>query len=285
MIAIDAEHAEGLARRSSPCGCRNALTPFAIASTPVSAVEPDANARSTTKSVTAPVPAGERMRRDRAAGRLTVALRRGRRRRATSIAVDEAVRREREEEARLAHAAQVDERDQHEASERQPDLVRCQRRSDDVIAKNARRDGDGDGEHVVDEQRRRRDEARQRAEVLARDDVRAAARSRRRGRSAGTRGSRSPAAARSRSRSGSARCSAARPAPRRARPSPPRSRTRPTRAGRRRRSAARADFGSSSSSIWPIASAGRRTGAARDAAARPAARRRQLRARSPRQRY
>src|SRR5438132_5447119 len=41
-----------------PCGRRKALTPFAIASTPVSAVEPDENARSTRNTVTAPVPAG-----------------------------------------------------------------------------------------------------------------------------------------------------------------------------------------------------------------------------------
>ena len=41
-----------------PCGCRNALTPFAIASTPVRAVEPDENARSRTNTVTAPTPAG-----------------------------------------------------------------------------------------------------------------------------------------------------------------------------------------------------------------------------------
>src|SRR5213595_2716354 len=41
-----------------PCGRRNALTPFAIASTPVSAVEPDEKARRTTKIVTAPAPAG-----------------------------------------------------------------------------------------------------------------------------------------------------------------------------------------------------------------------------------
>src|SRR5437899_6630611 len=40
-----------------PCGFRNALTPFAIASTPVKAVDPDANARSTTNVVTAPKPA------------------------------------------------------------------------------------------------------------------------------------------------------------------------------------------------------------------------------------
>src|SRR6266496_922026 len=41
-----------------PCGRRNAFTPFAIASTPVRAVEPDEKARSRTKSVMAPVPTG-----------------------------------------------------------------------------------------------------------------------------------------------------------------------------------------------------------------------------------
>ena len=39
-------------------GCRNALTPFEIASMPVRALEPDANARSRTKNVIAPAPAG-----------------------------------------------------------------------------------------------------------------------------------------------------------------------------------------------------------------------------------
>src|ERR1700730_1072278 len=42
-----------------PCGLRNAFTPFAIASTPVSAVDPDENARRSTKSVIAPVPTGK----------------------------------------------------------------------------------------------------------------------------------------------------------------------------------------------------------------------------------
>src|SRR6266436_157929 len=41
-----------------PCGRRNALTPFAIASTPVNAVDPDENARRSTKSVIVPVPTG-----------------------------------------------------------------------------------------------------------------------------------------------------------------------------------------------------------------------------------
>ena len=39
-----------------PCGGRKALTPFEIASTPVRAAAPEANARSTTKSPTAPTP-------------------------------------------------------------------------------------------------------------------------------------------------------------------------------------------------------------------------------------
>ena len=40
------------------CGGRNALTPFEIASTPVNAADPDANALRTRKTPTAPAPAG-----------------------------------------------------------------------------------------------------------------------------------------------------------------------------------------------------------------------------------
>ena len=39
------------------CGRLKAVTPFEIASTPVSALDPDAKARRTTKMLTAPVPA------------------------------------------------------------------------------------------------------------------------------------------------------------------------------------------------------------------------------------
>src|SRR3954466_6673088 len=39
-----------------PCGRRDGVTPLAIASTPVRAVDPDANARNTTNAVTAPMP-------------------------------------------------------------------------------------------------------------------------------------------------------------------------------------------------------------------------------------
>ena len=38
------------------CGCRNAVTPFEIDSTPVSAADPDANAFKRTKRVSVPVP-------------------------------------------------------------------------------------------------------------------------------------------------------------------------------------------------------------------------------------
>src|SRR2546430_9307940 len=54
-IAI-APRTPSVAAALRPCGRRNALTPFAIASTPVRAVDPDANARNTTNVVTAPTP-------------------------------------------------------------------------------------------------------------------------------------------------------------------------------------------------------------------------------------
>ena len=157
-----------------PCGFLNALTPFAIASTPVSAVEPDANARRTTNRVTAPAPGSS--------GCGTTALRaRARRRTAPKPTADqdedrrhERVGRDREQDARLAHAAQVGERDQRDAGERQRQLVPLQARHRRGQREHAGGDRDRDGEDVVGEQRRRRDEAREPAEVLLRDDVRAA---------------------------------------------------------------------------------------------------------------
>ena len=89
---------------------------------------------------------------------------------------DEEIRRQREEQARLADTAQVDEHDQEETSERERDLVSGERRGDRRHGEDPRRDRDGHGQHVVGEERRRPDEARQRPEVLARDDVGAAAR-------------------------------------------------------------------------------------------------------------
>ena len=55
MIAI-APSTVSVVAAFRPCGRRNALTPFAIASTPVSAVDPDENARSRTNSVMPPAP-------------------------------------------------------------------------------------------------------------------------------------------------------------------------------------------------------------------------------------
>ena len=100
------------------CGRRNALTPFAIASTPVSAVEPEAKARSSTNSPIAPAPtvigsgaavgphcpsaqradAGDDEREHRR---------------------DERVGGERERESGLADAAEVRDRDQGDERERE----------------------------------------------------------------------------------------------------------------------------------------------------------------------
>src|SRR2546423_13738004 len=54
-IAIEPRTARGCAA-VFPWGRRNAFTPFAIASTPVSAVEPDEKARNRTKIVIPPAP-------------------------------------------------------------------------------------------------------------------------------------------------------------------------------------------------------------------------------------
>ena len=66
----DRDHAEDQERLAAftPCGRRNALTPFAIASTPVSAVEPDAKARRTTNVRDRAETGRQRMRHDRESG-------------------------------------------------------------------------------------------------------------------------------------------------------------------------------------------------------------------------
>ena len=88
----------------------------------------------------------------------------------------EAVGREREQRPGLAHAAQVHDREQQDAAERELDPVRVERRRRRGDRDDPRRDRDRDRQHVVREQRGPGDEARDRAEVLLRDDVRAAAR-------------------------------------------------------------------------------------------------------------
>ena len=89
---------------------------------------------------------------------------------------NEEVRRDREDAARLADASQVPDHQQRDESERQLHAVdvpvgecRCERR-------DARRDADRHRQDVVDQQRAGGDERRHFAEVVLRDDVRAAAR-------------------------------------------------------------------------------------------------------------
>ena len=57
MTAITPRIASSVRAAFADCGRLKALTPFAIASTPVRAEEPDENARSRMKIVTAPMPA------------------------------------------------------------------------------------------------------------------------------------------------------------------------------------------------------------------------------------
>ena len=222
-----------------PCGARNALTPFEIDSTPVRAAAPDENARRRTKSadpagrpdgdrVRARAPAGSRRRRTRDPGPDHGVHHR-----------DEGVGRQRERDPGLADPAQVDEREQQDNQRARARPCARQRGRGRGDREHAGGDRHRDREDVVDEQRRGGDEARQRAEVLLRDDVRAAARLVRPDGLACTRGRRSPAPRRSRSRP-AGRGGRRSPTRRAGRRAPPRSRRRPTRAGRTRRSAARA---------------------------------------------
>ncbi len=141
--------------------------------------------------------------------------------------------------------------------ERQSDLVRGERRGERRDGIDPGRDRDSDGEDVVGQQRRGRDEARRRAEVLARHDVRAAARLVHAHRLPVGEDD-DPEQARDRDRDREDEMRRGRPRRRRARRAPTPSRTRPTRAGRTRRSAARATSAAASRASGRCASAGRR---------------------------
>ncbi len=67
-------------------------------------------------------------------------------------------------------------RQEDDEGDRETHLVRLERGHGGRQSEHARGDRDGDGEDVVDEERRRRDEARQPSEVVLGDDVGAAAR-------------------------------------------------------------------------------------------------------------
>ncbi len=81
-----------------------------------------------------------------------------------------------EEDSRLTHAAQVHDGEQQDEEQRKAHLVRGERRHGGGQGEDTGRDRNGNGEDVVDEQRRGGDEARQGPEILFRDDVCPAAR-------------------------------------------------------------------------------------------------------------
>ena len=103
------------------CGRRNALTPLAIASTPVSAVEPEANARRRTKSPIAPARRHRLLADGGAALPVGAAGRAGEDQR--EHRGDERVGRDRERESRLADAAQVRHGDQRHEREREGETM------------------------------------------------------------------------------------------------------------------------------------------------------------------
>jgi hypothetical protein len=85
---------------------------------------------------------------------------------------DEAVGREGEEEARLAHATQISECENEDAGERKRHLVRSKCRKNRGDREDPGRYGDGDCEHVVRQKRGGSDERRGGPEVFLREDVR-----------------------------------------------------------------------------------------------------------------
>ena len=158
-----------------PGGGRKALTPFEIASTPVSAAAPEAKAWSSTNTPTAPAPAAI------GCGACTVGhspvahfptpVPTSRNIDATNAYVGSANRApDSRTPRRLASVSMSDE------GEAERDLVPAERGGGGREREDSGGDGDGHGQDVVDEQGRGRDEARHRPEVLARDDVGAAAR-------------------------------------------------------------------------------------------------------------
>ena len=156
-------------------GGLNAGTPLAIASTPVRATEPPANALSRTN----------RPRVSVAVGRNTSVSTIGVTRPGHDVEQpeadhqqgqpDEQVGRDREDVARLAEAAQVADRDQRDRDEGDLDPVVVDRREHrlDLLDGGGRRHRDG--HDVVDQQRRRGHQPGQLRQVLASDDVGAAA--------------------------------------------------------------------------------------------------------------
>ena len=84
---------------------------------------------------------------------------------------DEEIGRQGEERPRLADAPQVGRGDRGDAEHAEQHAIVVERRERGGERGDPRRHAHRDGEHVVDEERGARDQARQRAEVVLRDDV------------------------------------------------------------------------------------------------------------------
>ncbi len=155
-------------------GGLKAGTPFETASTPVIAVQPFENAvRSRNRVSIWPVGCigfGDLHGLNGAAHRAP---------RANSDehqqADDEEICRQGEDPSRLADAAEIAEHDHEHESEGHLDAVDVPFRKRRRDRRHARRDADGDRQDVVDQERARGDERRRLAEIVLRDDVRAAA--------------------------------------------------------------------------------------------------------------
>ncbi len=153
-------------------GSRNAPTPLLTASTPVIAVQPAANARSSSHSVIGAV-AWEAAGRSAAgcgwppldnachsAGRQDPHQRR-----------DEQVGRHRQGEPRFLGAAQIDQRERHQDAQTKRQGVVVQRGHRRGERADAGGDADGDVQHVVHHQRRRGQQPGPLAQIVARHDV------------------------------------------------------------------------------------------------------------------
>ena len=88
---------------------------------------------------------------------------------------DEEVGRDGEDRPGFLDAAQIDEHDEHHQRDGDPDPLRIERRKRGSDLRDTRRDRDGDRQDVIGEQRRAGRLCGQLAQVIARDDVGAAA--------------------------------------------------------------------------------------------------------------
>ncbi len=157
-------------------GGLNAGTPLAIASTPVSATEPPAKALSSRKTVRTSVPGWTAWGCGGMAWAVPVSDVRQADRDDPDRERHEEIGREGEDQARLAEAAEVADRDQGDRYEGDLDPEVIRRRDDRLDLLDRRRGRHGHGHDVVDEQRCRGHEPRGLGEVLPGHDVRAPAR-------------------------------------------------------------------------------------------------------------